>query len=81
MRHMKRRANFFLAVIFSAFVALVAALIILMTRPAWPADQIPCWKARAILEYAGSIAEAGKIAQQHGYTKSQIAEVRRRCGL
>ncbi|MGW1422685.1 hypothetical protein ACWAT4_21525 [Bradyrhizobium manausense] len=77
----QRRATAFLFVMISAIFLLVAALILLMTRPAWPADQIPCWKARAILEYAGSIAEAEKIAQQHGYTKAQIAEVRRRCGL
>lgn len=78
---MKHRANFFLAVIFAAFVALVAALIILMTRPARAEDQIPCWKAKAVLAYAGSPAEAEKIAILHGYTKSQIAEIRRRCGL
>lgn len=44
-------------------------------------DPIPCWKARALIAYAGSSAEAEKIAQQHGYTRSQIAEVRKRCGL
>jgi hypothetical protein len=45
------------------------------------ADQIPCWKAKALLAYAGTQAEAEKIAQQHGYTRSQIAEVRHRCGI
>ena len=45
------------------------------------ADQIPCWKVKALITYAGTPAEAEKIAQQHGYTRPQIAEVRRRCGL
>jgi hypothetical protein len=81
MPHIKRRAMAFLALIVLAIFVLFVALILLMTRPAWPADQIPCWKARALLAYAGSEVEAEKIAAQHGYTRSQIAEVRRRCGL
>jgi hypothetical protein len=81
MPHVKRRATLFLAMTVLAIFFLVGALILLMTRPAWPADQIPCWKARALLAYAGSSDEAEKLAQRHGYTKSQIAEVRRRCGL
>lgn len=44
-------------------------------------DPIPCWKAKALIAYAGSTSEAERLAQQHGYTKAQIAEVRRRCGL
>jgi hypothetical protein len=77
----QRRAQAFLVLMIAAIFLLASALILLMTRPAWPADQIPCWKARAILVYAGSAVEAEKIAQQHGYSKLQIAEVRRRCGL
>jgi hypothetical protein len=81
MPHLRHRANLFLILTVAAIFLLAAALILLMTRPAWPSDLIPCWKAKALLTYAGNSAEAEKIAQQHGYTKSQIAEVRRRCGL
>jgi hypothetical protein len=56
-------------------------MILLTTRPAWSADQIPCWKAKAFITYAGSVSEAEKLAEKHGYTRTQIAEVRRRCGL
>ncbi|PDT71750.1 hypothetical protein CO683_00905 [Bradyrhizobium ottawaense] len=81
MPQAKRRATFFLGVIVAAIFLLSIALILLMTRPARALDQIPCWKAKALLAYAGSPAEAEKIALQQGYTKSEIAEVRRRCGL
>lgn len=53
----------------------------------WPlsgyaGEQIPCWKAQALLlAVAGDVSKAEKLAQKHGYTKAQIAEVRRRCGL
>jgi hypothetical protein len=56
---------------------MILAVLLFLSMP----EQIPCWKAKALLAYAGNPAEAEKIAQQHGYTKSQIAEVRRRCGL
>lgn len=81
MPHVKRRERYFLVLTIAAIFILTAALIVLMTRPAWPMDQLPCWKAKALLAYAGNPAEAEKIAAQHGYTKTQIAEVRRRCGL
>lgn len=46
------------------------------------ADQIPCWKAQALLmAVAGNEARAEKIARKHGYSKAQIAEVRQRCGI
>ena len=46
------------------------------------AEQIPCWKAQALLVWAGgNEAKAEKIARKHGYTKAQIAEVRERCGI
>jgi hypothetical protein len=77
----QRRATIFLLLMVAGIFLLSVALIILMTRPARAVDQIPCWKARALLTYAGNPAEAEKIAAQHGYSKSQIAEVRRRCGL
>lgn len=53
----------------------------------WPlsghaAEQIPCWKAQALLVFAGGDkVKAEKLAKQHGYTKAQIAEVRQRCEL
>lgn len=78
---LNRRANFFLVVMVIGIFVLSVALIILMTRPAWPAEPIPCWQAKALLVYAGSEAEAEKLARRRGYTQSQIAEVRRRCGL
>lgn len=81
MPHMKRRATFFLWMTVLAIFLLTAALILLMTRPAWPHEQIPCWKARAFIVQAGGIAEAERLAQQRGYTKAQIAEIRRRCGI
>jgi hypothetical protein len=65
----------------SAIFVLIAVMILLTTRPAWSADQIPCWKAKAFITYAGSVSEAEKLAEKHGYTRTQIAEVRRRCGL
>jgi hypothetical protein len=78
---MKRRATLFLSLTVFAIFVLFVALILLMTRPAWSAEQIPCWKARALLTYAGNSDEAEKMARRHGYTKSEIAEVRRRCGI
>lgn len=45
------------------------------------ADPIPCWKAKALIAYAGNATEAEKLATKYGYTRSQIAEVRRRCGI
>ena len=85
MPHVNRRATAFLILTAMAIFALIAVLIFLMTIPAragiFTAEPIPCWKAKALLAYAGNPAEAEKIAQQHGYTRTQIAEVRRRCGL
>ena len=80
MPHAKRAMGFLILTVISIFF-LIAVLIILMTQPARSFEPIPCWKAKALLTYAGSPAEAEKIAAEHGYTRSQIAEVRRRCGL
>lgn len=76
-----RRATIFLYITVLAVFVLFVLLILLMTRPARASEQIPCWKARALLAHAGSAAEAEKVAVQNGYTKSQIAEVRRRCNI
>lgn len=56
---------------------MILAILLALTAP----DPIPCWQAKALLAYAGSAAEAERLALKHGYTRSQIAEVRRRCGL
>jgi hypothetical protein len=81
MPHMKRRATGFLILTVLAIAFLIAMMILLMTQHARAAEQIPCWKARAFIVRVGSLSQAEKIAQQQGYTKTQIAEVRRRCGL
>jgi hypothetical protein len=81
MPYVKRRATAFLIVTIIATAFLIAMMILLMTQHARSAEQIPCWKARAFIVRVGSLSQAEKIAQQQGYTKSQIAEVRRRCGL
>lgn len=81
MPQAKRRAIGFLMVMVSAIFLLFVALILLMTRPAWPAEPIPCWQAKALLAFAGSEVEAEKLARKRGYSQSQIAEVRRRCSI
>lgn len=81
MPYVKRRAAAFLIVTALAIFVLTAALILLMTRQAWSHQQIPCWKARAFIVQVGGIAEAERLAQRRGYTKAQIAEIRRRCGI
>lgn len=77
----KRRATIFLIIMVAGIFLLSVALIMLMTRRARALEPIPCWQAKALLAYAGSEAEAEKLARKRGYTQSQIAEVRRRCGL
>jgi hypothetical protein len=65
-----------------------------MIRPAalalallWPltghaGEQIPCWKAQALLTWSGGDnAKAEKLALWHGYSRAQIAEVRERCKI
>jgi len=54
---------------------ILVILLLLFSNP------ILCWKARAFIAYVGSTSEAEKLALAHGYTKSQISEVRKRCGL
>lgn len=63
-------------------VLIFAALVLLATGiKARAEEQIPCWKAKAAIAYAGSEAEAEKLARRHGYSKAQIAEARKRCGI
>ncbi len=68
------------ATAFAVFMALTFWLGLCLGAAA--AEQIPCWKAQALLVWAGgNEAKAEKIARKHGYTRAQIAEVRGRCHL
>lgn len=61
---------------------LAAILCAVLSDRAAAAEQIPCWKAKALLVWAGGKkSEAQKLAEDAGYTKAQIAEVKRRCDL
>jgi hypothetical protein len=85
MPHVKRRATAFLMLIVAAIFLLTAALIVLMTRPAWPSTSpntglpsgITCEMVRE------KVAEHGKAAAlawalKQGYSFAQI-RVARRC--
>lgn len=85
MPEIKRRALFFLAMTGIAIFWLVAALIILMTRPAWPSTSpntglptgITCEMVRE------KVAEHGKLvawawALKQGYSREQI-KIAARC--
>lgn len=85
MPHMKRRATTFLFVMVSAIFLLIAALILLMTRPAWPAtahnDGLPPGITCELIRE--KVAEHGKLvalawAIRQGYSPTQI-RVARRC--
>lgn len=83
MPHMKRRASFFLVMIVSAIFLLTVALILLMTRPAWPAtpaDTQPytCEDVRRLIAEKGRVA-ALAIAIEHGLSIKQIWHIRRNC--
>ena len=85
MPHMKRRATAFLALIVSAIFLLTAALILLMTRPAWPSTSVtdglpPGITCDMIRE---KVAEHGKAvalawALKNGYSFAQI-RIAKRC--
>jgi len=79
----QRRAQAFLALIVAAIFLLAAALILLMTRPAWPADaQAPpaytCDDVRRLIAEKGKIA-AVAFAVEHGVSIRQIWIIRRTC--
>jgi len=79
----QRRAQAFLALIVAAIFLLAAALILLMTRPAWPADaQVPpaytCDDVRRLIAEKGKIA-AVAFAVEHGVSIRQIWIIRRTC--
>lgn len=63
-------------------LALALALALLWPLSGHAGEQIPCWKAQALLAWSGGDnVKAEKIARQHGYTKAQIVEVRERCRI
>jgi hypothetical protein len=82
MPHHKRRAMVFLALTVLAIAALIALMIILMTRPARADSSLPdgitCEMVRE------KVAEHGKVkafawAIEHGYSIRQIYLIRRAC--
>jgi hypothetical protein len=79
----ERRAQAFLALIVAAIFILAAALILLMTRPAWPADRTEpqaysCEDIRRIISEKGRVA-ALALAVEHGLSLRQIWLIRRTC--
>lgn len=84
MSQIKRRATFFLAMIVAAIFLLSIALILLMTRPAWPSTSadtgIPAGATCDLVRE--KVAEHGKAvalawALKQGYTFAQIRLARR----
>lgn len=83
MPHTKRWERGFLILMVAAIFLLSAALILLMTRPAWPADaQTPpaytCEDVRRLIAEKGKVA-AIAIAVEHGLSIRQIWQIRRNC--
>jgi len=85
MPHVKRRANLFLFLMIVGIFVLSAALIILMTRPAWPASP-PVQQAYTCDDVRRLIAEKGKVAAiafavEQGLSIRQIWQIRRTCKI
>lgn len=82
MPHMKRRASFFLVMIVAAIFLLTVALILLMTRPAWPATDPPqqytCEDVRRMIAEKGKVA-ALAFAVEQGLSIRKIWQIRRIC--
>jgi hypothetical protein len=83
MPHVRRRALLFLALTVAAVFVLTAALILLMTRPAWPASP-PVQQAYTCDDVRRLIAEKGKVAAiafavEQGLSIRQILLIRRAC--
>lgn len=83
MPHMKRRATGFLILTVVAVFFLCAALIVLMTRPAWPASLAPqqqytCEDVRRLIAEKGKVA-AIAFAVEQGLSIRQIWQIRRTC--
>ena len=83
MPKMKRNANLFLLLMVIGIFVLSAALILLMTRPAWPATQ-PIQQQYTCEDVRRLIAEKGKVAAiafavEQGLSIRQIWQIRRTC--
>lgn len=83
MPHVKRRARGCLIFTASAIFVLIALLILLMTRPAWPAEQ-PSQQSYTCEDVRRIIAEKGKVAAiafavEQGLSIRQIWQIRRTC--
>lgn len=79
----QRRATLFLALTVAAIFLLTAALILLMTRPAWPETTAPkqsytCEDVRRIIAEKGKVA-AIAFAVEQGLSIRQILLIRRTC--
>jgi hypothetical protein len=83
MPHLRHRANLFLILTVAAIFLLAAALILLMTRPAWPAtspnpQSYTCEDVRRLIAEKGRVA-AIAFAVEQGFSIRQIWRVRRTC--
>jgi hypothetical protein len=79
----QRRANAFLGLTIAAVFLLAAALILLMTRPAWPAtspspQSYTCEDVRRLIAEKGRVA-AIAFAVEQGLSIRQIWQIRRTC--
>jgi hypothetical protein len=80
---LKRRANIFLFLMVAGIFLLSVALIMLMTRPAWPADRqiqqaYTCDDVRRLVAEKGKVA-AIAFAVEQGLSIRQIWQIRRTC--
>jgi hypothetical protein len=78
-----RRANAFLILTVAAIFLLAVALILLMTRPAWPATSAEpqpysCEDVRRLIAERGKVA-AIAFAVEHGLSLREILLIRRTC--
>ncbi|TXH33801.1 MAG: hypothetical protein E6Q98_20735 [Rhodospirillaceae bacterium] len=79
----QRRAKLFLSLTVFAIFILTALLILLMTRPAWPAERqiqssYSCEDVRRIVAEKGKVA-AIAFAVEQGLSIKQIWQIRRTC--
>lgn len=80
---LQRRATAFLALTVAAIFFLCVALILLMTRPTWPASPTPqqqytCEDVRRLIAGKGKLA-AIAFALEQGLSIRQIWQIRRSC--
>jgi hypothetical protein len=79
----QRRATLFLYLTVIAIFILTALLIVLMTRPAWPAT-LPTQQTYSCEDVRRIVAEKGKVAAiafavEQGLSIRQIWQIRRTC--